>query len=704
MESYSDTWNTYDFEDRTSIWVIASASGNNKTGDFELTHAGYWWLVDGAWTSTNIEPDIAPVTPAGEPPHPEVDVPSGSHTTVTEANTFEDLPAVKNLPASIQRTSPYTGSRTDFRDESIYFVMTTRFYDGDPSNNALCWDGANKNNTADPAWRGDFKGLIEKMDYIKALGFTAIWITPVNQNASGIDYHGYHQMSMKKVDKRYESEDVAFIDVLKEAHKRDMKIVLDVVFNHTSNFGEENLFPMFWKYEEDTTINGMLRQNNDLLPANYYGMDGATQFHTRVDSMKRPSSKNPVGHNDELIYHDTEGCSWEQYSEQTGSMAGDCIDLNTENPTVANYIVESFGEFIKMGVDAFRVDTMKHISRLTFNKYIWPGLYRVAERCGANSFHMFGEACTRDRGIWNNGNCVVDSCPFYSWKGTAEDSYAWGTTEKNMASAEKFWNDNQGKVDAQPTSNNAFLNGNSYHAPDHSRWSGTSCIDFPMHWNFYEARNAYNVAKGGDRYYNDPTYNVMYVDSHDYSPDECQTVRYNAGTEAWKENLSLMFTFRGVPCIYYGSEIEFQKGMIIDDGNNTPLDKTGRAYFGDHIEGSVTPTGFGTYTNASGEVASTLNYSLAKHIQKLAKIRLETPALRRGQYRAYGDGMSFMRRYTEGNVDSVACVSISGGCTFTDVPNGTYVEKYSGGSPTVSSGVLNASVSGKGNIQIWVRQ
>ena len=67
-------------------------------------------------------------------------------------------------------------SRTDFRDESIYFVMTTRFFDGDSTNNTHCWDG---NNPGDPAWRGDFKGLIDKMDYIKALGFTAIWITPV---------------------------------------------------------------------------------------------------------------------------------------------------------------------------------------------------------------------------------------------------------------------------------------------------------------------------------------------------------------------------------------------------------------------------------------------------------------------------------------------------------------------------------------------
>jgi Glycosidases len=68
----------------------------------------------------------------------------------------------------------FVGDRSDFRDETIYFVMTTRFYDGDPSNNVQCWD-APSDMHGDPAWRGDFKGLIDKLDYIKALGFTAIW-------------------------------------------------------------------------------------------------------------------------------------------------------------------------------------------------------------------------------------------------------------------------------------------------------------------------------------------------------------------------------------------------------------------------------------------------------------------------------------------------------------------------------------------------
>ena len=95
----------------------------------------------------------------------------------------------------------FMGGRTDFRDETIYFAMTTRFYDGDPKNNVCGWDHQSvqiANN--DPDWRGDFKGLIDKLDYIKALGFTAIWITPVVQNASGTDFHGYHAMDMSSED------------------------------------------------------------------------------------------------------------------------------------------------------------------------------------------------------------------------------------------------------------------------------------------------------------------------------------------------------------------------------------------------------------------------------------------------------------------------------------------------------------------------
>ena len=191
----------------------------------------------------------------------------------------------------------FVGDRTDFRDESIYFVMTTRFYDGDGTNNTQCWDGQ-AYNQGDPAWRGDFKGLIEKLDYIKALGFTAIWITPVVENASGYDYHGYHASNMSKVDKRYESEDVSFQTLIDEAHNRGMKVILDIVLNHTGNFGEENLCKLFtrdWNADQSVIDDCMVpytQKDGGKLPDNYLSLPSGEQYGARLREMKNTDGQN----------------------------------------------------------------------------------------------------------------------------------------------------------------------------------------------------------------------------------------------------------------------------------------------------------------------------------------------------------------------------------------------------------------------------
>ena len=165
----------------------------------------------------------------------------------------------------------FVGERSDFRDETVYFVMTTRFYDGDKTNNVVGWDHQNVQiANGDPDWRGDFKGLIEKLDYIKALGFTAVWITPVVQNCSGTDFHGYHAMDFSSVDLRYESrkqwgadEDVSFQDFIDAAHSKGMKVILDIVLNHTGNFGEARLAPLF---KRDQNIRNQATPEGSLIP------------------------------------------------------------------------------------------------------------------------------------------------------------------------------------------------------------------------------------------------------------------------------------------------------------------------------------------------------------------------------------------------------------------------------------------------------
>ena len=199
----------------------------------------------------------------------------------------------------------------------------------------------------------------------------------------------------------------------------------------------------------------------------------------------------------------------------------------------------------------------------------------------------------------------------------------------------------------------------------------------------------------------------MYVDSHDYSPDSCQTTRYTGGEAAWAENMSLMFTFRGIPCIYYGSEVEFQKGVVIDVGPGRPLAETGRAYFGDYLEGTVTASDFSEYT-ASGTVAETLNHPLAKHLQRLNEIRRAVPALQMGQYSTEGcnGNMAFKRRYTNSaeGIDSYCLVTVSGGATFSGVENGTYVELITGNKVNVSGGTLTTDSIGQGNLRVYVLQ
>ena len=114
----------------------------------------------------------------------------------------------------------------------------------------------------------------------------------------------------------------------------------------------------------------------------------------------------------------------------------------------------------------------------------------------------------------------------------------------------------------------------------------------------------------------------------------------------------------------------------------------------------MTATGFGEYT-ATGKVKETLNYTLAAHLRMLNKIRAKVPALRRGQYASFGD-LKFVRRYTVNGKDSVAAVAISGGQTFSGLPNGRYVDLVSGASYNVTGGTLSANVSGQGNLAVYV--
>ena len=618
-------------------------------------------------------------------------------------------------------TDVFTSNRTDFRDESIYFMITTRFYDGDPKNNVLCWDNQEaQKSTKDPCWRGDFQGVIDKLDYIKALGFTAIWITPVVQNASGYDYHGYHASDFSKVDCRYQSGDgkksgdVMFQELIDKAHAKGIKIILDIVLNHSGNFGEEHFCKEFdrdTRLRNQADINACMIPNLETLGSDYPSLQPGYQYQRRLAMMKNTDGQNHDSHN---YWHHFGNFNWDLPNRWWAQIAGDCVDLNTENNTVAEYLVKCYGNFIKMGVDGFRIDTSGHISRLTFCKQFIPQFAALGKkyedkRLNKAPFFMYGEVCSRYSGVQYRGQDNLS--PFYyTWKAPqnlmdqfdGSQSY-WDTQEiydtgsgyddKLMPLCEK---DNANS----PESNNTFMVNGKWHEPDYSQSSGFNVIDFPLHYNFGNAATAYGLAKSGDMKYNDATYNVVYVDSHDYGPGSGS--RFGGSDAQWAENLSLMFTFRGIPCLYYGSEVGFRRGSVIDKGPNGPLSDTGRAYFGGYITGDVEASDFGEY-KASGNVAASLNHDVAQHLIRLNKIRQAVPALRKGQWTDDGctpakGGIAFKRAYK----DSYALVALNGGATFTDCPAGTYTDLVTGKTYTGSTITVDAP-NNQGQVRVLVK-
>jgi glycosidase/chitodextrinase len=622
---------------------------------------------------------------------------------------------------------------TDMREDSIYFVMTARFFDGDPSNNrggALHVKSGNAANN-DPMFRGDFKGLIQKLDYIKGLGFSAIWITPVVLNRSDYDYHGYHGYDFFKIDPRLESPGASYQDLINEAHKKGIKIIQDVVYNHSSRWGAKSLFTpkVFgvrdaqWSWYYDAPNPNFTYDGKSIEPTSgksYYNGDlwstpepagntcrnwGTFTGRYSAEGYKVYNCQwpNPTsGMFPANFYHQCWIGNWEGEDSRSCWIHEDLADFNTESKPVQDFLINVHNRFIEMGVDGFRIDTAVHIPRVIWNRRFLPAAQAHAQaKFGekGKNFFMFGEVGAFVNDKWNRGS-PNHSAQFFTWK--ERKTYS---ADDALAVREQYDYEQAMGTSNQPTSLNAFLNGNNYRTPDRSQFSGMNIIDMRMHMNFGEAGNAFWNGKDSDDSVNDATYNVVYVDSHDYGPNKSQ-FRYAGGTAAWAENMSLMWTFRGIPTLYYGSEIEFQAGKQIDCGPTCPLATTGRAYFGDKIEGSVTAADFGVVSSASGAVATTLASPLARHLQRLNQIRRKVPALQKGQYSTDGisGGIAYKRRFTDAakGIDSFALVAVSSGATFSGIPNGTYRDAVTGDVKVVTGGSLTASVSGQGNARIYV--
>lgn len=255
--------------------------------------------------------------------------------------------------------SPKVGLSQDL----IYFVMPDRYKDGDKKNN----DNGGFNTSLTAFYHGgDLKGLTgtcepgdDGLARIKSLGFTAVWLTPLvtQQEAigAGSGYHGYWGVDFLNVDPHL-GTNADMLEFSKCAKKLGLKIVLDVVTNHTGDV---------IKY----------LGNSPYIPAEFKNL------------------KNPAWLNDLNNYHnvgDVGRCWGNGNCTKLGDFYG-LDDLATEKPVVYKGWADVYGRWIsEYGISAFRVDTARHVDDKFFKNWS-PLIKTTAKKSGIKDFTIFGE-------------------------------------------------------------------------------------------------------------------------------------------------------------------------------------------------------------------------------------------------------------------------------------------------------------------------
>ncbi|MCL1079123.1 cyclomaltodextrin glucanotransferase [Parashewanella spongiae] len=459
---------------------------------------------------------------------------------------------------TVAETTEFYGTLHPYASENIYFVITDRFVDGDKSNNyendsgfdrPLEWPTGEKGNVG--FLGGDFKGLLNQADYIKDLGFSSVWTTPIFQNPAeaftggheikptgfAMDkgksgYHGYWGVNFYKLDKHLPSKNLDFQQLNHKLTEKGLKTVLDVVLNHGSpSYTMEKQQPLF----------GQLFDKNGNLVADHMNLS--------------PQSLKPKI---EPLH---------EFFNQKPDLA-QLSDINIENPKVMDYFVEAYIQWLGQGASALRLDTVKHIPA-----HVW-GEFSKRIRKHYPDLFMFGEVYS------------------YNAKEIAKYTYP--------------------------------------------KYGAMSVLDFPLKQamdDVFAQQKGFETLAAAlyleDGPYANPYELTTFYDNHDMA-------RINATDNGFIDAHNWLFTARGIPVLYYGSEIGFNRGKPEHFGN--------RNYFG--VE----------------NIEKAKNHVIAKNLTRIAKIRLNNIALQRGiqiPIEMKGDRAAFYRVFQHDGLYQTALVFLN---------------------------------------------
>ena len=368
--------------------------------------------------------------------------------------------------------------------QSIYQIITDRYQDGDPSNNNAegNYNPASSSGTA--VHGGDFKGIEQKLDYIKALGATAIWISPIVRNANG-EFHGYAGRDFYQVAPHWGSL-ADLQQMIQAAHARGILVIDDIIVNHGGD---------------------LIYSTDSGWPAYKAPPNGYTLRYRSSKQYAAPFNTNAANPNLTNLFHNNGAIPNYDNPQpvELGELAG-LDDFRTESPYVRSNMAAIYSYWINTaGFDGFRIDTAKHVE-MGFWQDWCPAVHANAATNGKPNFFMFGE-------------CYDGS-------------------------------------DAKCGSYTGTQGGGAFKMD--------SVVDYPL---FFRISSVFATASGNTKQIED-RYNaiaanydpaaqmrlVTFLDNHD------QPRFLNAsGATAARLNVALVFlyTARGVPCLYYGTEQAF---------------------------------------------------------------------------------------------------------------------------------------------------
>lgn len=360
-----------------------------------------------------------------------------------------------------------SATRTGFDgSDVIYLVTPDRFVNGNPNNDQV--EGMREKpdrKNKDGRHGGDIRGIINSLDYLQKMGFTAVWLNPVlENNMTDFSYHGYSTTDFYKVDPRYGSNE-EYRQLNDELDKRGMKLIMDMIFNHC---GSEH----WWM--------------DDLPMADW--INNFPEY--KITTHRRTVNQDP---------HASEA---DRKAMVDGWFVPTMPDLNQRNPYMEKYLIQNSIWWIEyVGLEGIRQDTWPYPDKdmmATWTKQV------LAEYPG---FNIVGEE-------WTNNPAIVS-----------------------------YW---------QKGKNNA--DGYECYLP--------SLMDFPLQNAVSEGLRKQESWAGGllqiyeslanDFLYPDPYNLVIFPDNHDMSRFYVQV-----GEDAalLKMGLAFFLTTRGIPQIYYGTEV-----------------------------------------------------------------------------------------------------------------------------------------------------